>query len=541
MANQKGRSGGGSEGGAGDQRDRERDVGGGSMARRPVSETGGAQEQEPQSDVGGGSMARRAVADAQGMSALVQAKESVEDELLQRPGVTGVDVGYKQVGGQRTDQIAIRVLVAQKRDVPAAERIPASINGIPTDVIERSFVLHRAAGAARDVDVRPMADTGRYNPVRGGISIGPCRAIAGFVYTGTLGAIARDTATGNTVLLSNFHVMCVDNGWAVGNTMAQPSRVDTGSCPADVVGTLQRAVLSASVDGAICSLSGRTHACEIADIGAVTGTAAATVGMAVRKRGRTTGLSHGIVDSISLSVNVPYGDGIGTRTLTNQIGIEADTAQNAVFGISGDSGSTVVNAARQVVGLYFAGTTAGDYGVANPIAAVLSELAITLCVTPAKPLIKDLKREKIEIKELKREKAELKELKREKIEIKELKREKFEKLEIKEIKERKPEKQEFEAGPKPRDFDPGPGIPGFPRAELEGGEGLEERVAQLEHAIGELAAFITPEQRPDLGAGALSREGDAGADVSGIGQQLEKQAGDAMQAKVNFDTKAADR
>ena len=137
--------------------------------------------------------------------------------------------------------------------------------------------------------------------------------------------------------------------------MAQPSRVDTGSCPADVVGTLQRAVLSTSVDGAVSSLSGRTHSCEIVEIGAVAGTAAASIGMAVRKRGRTTGLTHGTVDSISLSVNVDYGDGIGNRILTNQIGIAPNTALNPSFGERGDSGSVVVNASRQVVGLYFAG------------------------------------------------------------------------------------------------------------------------------------------------------------------------------------------
>ena len=33
-------------------------------------------------------------------------KRSVEQELLSRPGITGVDVGYKYVGGQRTDDLA---------------------------------------------------------------------------------------------------------------------------------------------------------------------------------------------------------------------------------------------------------------------------------------------------------------------------------------------------------------------------------------------------------------------------------------------------
>ncbi|MBI4539871.1 MAG: hypothetical protein HY704_10230 [Gemmatimonadetes bacterium] len=71
-------------------------------------------------------------------------KERVEDDLLGIPGVQGVDVGYKVVGGKKTNRIAIRVYVARKRDVAEEERIPPEIEGIPTDVIERRFMLHGA-------------------------------------------------------------------------------------------------------------------------------------------------------------------------------------------------------------------------------------------------------------------------------------------------------------------------------------------------------------------------------------------------------------
>jgi hypothetical protein len=69
-------------------------------------------------------------------------KEEVESELLQRPGVTGVGIGYKIVGGHATDVLAIRVYVKHKQDVSETEAIPSEIGGIPTDVIERRFVLH---------------------------------------------------------------------------------------------------------------------------------------------------------------------------------------------------------------------------------------------------------------------------------------------------------------------------------------------------------------------------------------------------------------
>lgn len=69
-------------------------------------------------------------------------KAEVEGELLKLPGVAGVDVGYKYVGGKKTDVIAIRVLVKEKKDVPEEDSVPKEIRGVPTDVIERTFELH---------------------------------------------------------------------------------------------------------------------------------------------------------------------------------------------------------------------------------------------------------------------------------------------------------------------------------------------------------------------------------------------------------------
>jgi hypothetical protein len=93
------------------------------------------------------------------------------------------------------------------------------------------------------------------------------------------------------------------------------------------------------------------------------------------------------VDSISLSVRVPYGDGIGDRVLTNQIGITVDATQDPQFGNKGDSGSVVVQDPGafggvygvDVVGLYFAGSTDGTFGAANPIQSVLTALNVSLC------------------------------------------------------------------------------------------------------------------------------------------------------------------
>jgi hypothetical protein len=240
--------------------------------------------------------------------------------------------------------------------------------------------------------------------------------------------------------------------------------------------------------------------------------------MNVRKRGRTTGLTYGKVDSVSLSVSIDYGDGIGVKILTNQIGITPDTPQNAMFGKKGDSGSVVVDDNRKVVGLYFAGDDDG-YGVANPIAAVLAALNISMCVAPTKPIIKDFK-------DGKREKFEIKERKWEKLEIKERKPEKFEVEGHKSITSEFIDPKISELDPVQPPFDPTqPGLP------MPGG--LEQRVAQLEAVIGQLTAFIGSELRPDLSTGALSHE----PDCAETRRRLQKDAVDAVQAKTEYDNK----
>src|SRR5690606_4081279 len=141
------------------------------------------------------------------------------------------------------------------------------------------------------------ADTGTYDPLTGGISIGPCRAIGGFVYTGTLGCVVEDSATGDPMLLSNFHVFCVDDAWSVGDTMAQPSRVAPGPCGGAVVGRRQTASPGAEGRGAVAHIAAAGgDTCGIADVGAIAGKALPVLDEPVRKRGRTAGLTHGVVD-----------------------------------------------------------------------------------------------------------------------------------------------------------------------------------------------------------------------------------------------------
>ena len=344
-------------------------------------------------------------------------KEEQEDALLKLPNVTGVYTDYKTTGGKPTDKLAIVVTVRTKKDVPKAQAVPKDINGIPTDVVEEEIIP--MVGVLLN-EIAPSVDAATYTTLEGGISIGPCRSVhldppevttsGDYVFVGTLGCIVRDNATNQPMMLSNFHVMCINNAWAVGNTMTQPSLVDGGSCPSGVVGTLARAQLDSSVDCAVSDIAGRPTSCSIVDIGDVQGTAIATTDLAVRKRGRTTSLTHGTVTATDYTTTVDYGDGLGAVTLRNQIRIVNDPAQSSQFGNKGDSGSVVVNASNEVVGLYFAGNGTGTVGVANPIAAVLSALNVSMCTNVVK---------KLELKEFVKEWQAEKFFKNEKVEFKE--------------------------------------------------------------------------------------------------------------------------
>jgi len=445
------------------------------------------------------------------LSEIKKIKDSIEKELLKRKGVTGVDIQEKEVNGKKTGELSIQIYVEKKKPVKSLKKsdlIPKTINGVKTDVKEEEFFAHYEKMSL--ADFRAKVDATKYATLQGGMSIGPCRAINNFIFVGTLGCIVTDNVSGQEMMLSNFHVMSVDNNWSPGDTLAQPARNDGGTCATDVVGTLQRSILNADIDGAVANISGRPYNCEVLDIGELNGTNVASNNMAVRKRGRTTELTYGTVTSTNLSVNIPYGQGVGNQVLTNQIRIEVDAAQNAQFGIGGDSGSVVVDENNNVIGLYFAGNNAGTVGVANPISDVLTQLDIDIYQCPKKIEIKETGKEfgkhefkeggkefgKVEIKEF--GKLEFKEGGKEfgKSEIKEFA--KIEKLEKEKIE--KPETKEF----KEKDFeDPkhlveGPGGLAPPRFPFNSNSYLE---SMRQH-------FINQSQRPNLNKGALRNEKD---------------------------------
>lgn len=310
-------------------------------------------------------------------------KRAVEDQLLDLPGVTGVDIGGRTRAGSRLREQVIVVSVVSKRPREVLGRdgcVPAELFGIPTDVVEEQPALqhiHRA----HDEPLRWPTWTIGFDggsagcpsrAVRGGGGLAPCRAVrlgAGeYRRIGTLGVLVTSDSA-EPMGLTTFDVGCLDDAWSVGDRMVDP---DSGRVHAE----LARAALSGRVDAAAVSIvPGLAASPEVGRLGPVTGRARAYPGEAVRKQGFGTGLTDGFVTSVDATIRVDHGAALGVRVLREQIRIATDRPR---FCGPGDSGAAVLDPAGRLLGLHVAGAEDGAVGYATPIGDVLSELDVRL-------------------------------------------------------------------------------------------------------------------------------------------------------------------
>ena len=197
-------------------------------------------------------------------------------------------------------------------------------------------------------------------------------------------------------ILSNNHVLDRSGQGTAGEMIDQPGQ---SGCPAGSQGLnvgllVQGAPLKpasgttgpspSNVDAAIASIvTGTVDTTDsILDLGAANPTSIAaappssttvapSVGLAVAKSGRTTGLTCSTVDAINETVSVDYDSSCGgakafTSTFSNQVDVTGGS-----FSGEGDSGSLIVTSAtRQPVALLYAGNNTSTVG--NPIGDVLN-------------------------------------------------------------------------------------------------------------------------------------------------------------------------
>lgn len=158
---------------------------------------------------------------------LIEAQRLFQQDLLNRKGVVGVAVGYRNFKGEATDELALAVLVEQKKPVEALspeDLVPRDLDGVPTDIIEVGRL--EAQLTPRD----------RYRPqIPSGVTIGHYKVTAG-----TLGVMVFDRTTGEPLILSNNHVLANSNEALIGDPILQPGPTDHGARPDDVIAQLLR-------------------------------------------------------------------------------------------------------------------------------------------------------------------------------------------------------------------------------------------------------------------------------------------------------------
>jgi len=227
-------------------------------------------------------------------------------------------------------------------------------------------------------------------PIQLGTSGGNINDISGgFCYGGTLGALVKD-ASGNQYILSNNHVLARTNMATAGEDIIQPGLIDqTPACSqdsTDIVADLsafipiqfkaKKIIPTNTVDAAIAQVRGGSvdPTGSIIDIGTLSSdTVAASLNMAVKKSGRTTGLTTGNITAVNATIDVSYGKG-KTARFTNQI-----VVGSSGFIAAGDSGSLMVGDVAtnpHAVGLLFAGSS--TTAIANPIDDVLSSFSVSM-------------------------------------------------------------------------------------------------------------------------------------------------------------------
>jgi hypothetical protein len=200
-----------------------------------------------------------------------------------------------------------------------------------------------------------------------------------FCCSGTLGSLVTDGA--RQFILSNNHILGRSDAASAGEDISQPGLIDSNCNISTVVADFTTAVpLGQNVDAGIAELrlGGMNPTGQIEDIGVPSSTIASpSVGMAVQKSGRTTGLTNGTISSINTSVSVQYQQGCGQGrkfvvSYTGQVVINSST-----FSAGGDSGSLIVQTStKSPVALLYAGSSTSTIG--NPIGEVLTKLSARL-------------------------------------------------------------------------------------------------------------------------------------------------------------------
>jgi hypothetical protein len=323
-------------------------------------------------------------------SPAVQAVMAVQDRntarFMQDQNVVGTATGMTDDG-----RLAIVVYLEKSATTIKGAKntfaIPREIDGVPVITqVTGKFKAMKTSGGGVSHKAKQTP------PIQLGTSGGWRYDLAnGYCCGGTLGALVQKG--GSQYILSNYHVLEADivNGGnsrvaQAGDPVIQPGLIDV-SCNANNaqnVATLSgmKSLPGSNVDAALAQVTSgmvRTDG-SILEVGTISAsTVGASINQAVKKSGRTSGLTRTVVSGLNATVSITYenecaGGTAFTKTFTGQI-----VLKGGKFIQSGDSGSLMVEDVTtnpRAVGLCFAGSATN--GIANPISAVLSWAGATM-------------------------------------------------------------------------------------------------------------------------------------------------------------------
>ncbi len=309
--------------------------------------------------------------------------------LMEMADVMGTATGITAEG-----EPVIKVFIRR----PGIANLPKRLDGFPVKVEVTGMFVAQEDPTARFI-----------RPVPIGVSTGHPAITAG-----TIGARVKDSA-GNVYALSNNHVYANMNAASLGDPVLQPAALDGGTNPADRIGTLsdyQPILFNGginNIDGAIAlsSTSQLRNGTPITDQNQEAGYGVPSsqiygdtngdgffdnkddlLGLYVQKFGRTSGMTHGQITDINVTVDVCYEPFwiwcLTWGTFVDQIGITSVEA--TAFSEGGDSGSLIVtdDENKQPVGLLFAGNSTKT--LANRIDLVFDRFNVAVDGEAAEPV-----------------------------------------------------------------------------------------------------------------------------------------------------------
>jgi CARDB len=305
----------------------------------------------------------------QGVDVAIAAQERHTDALMHIPGVIGTAVTLAPNGSP-----AVEILLEHG----GIAGLPDALDGVP--------VVQKVTGR-----IMAFSDpTTRARPAPLGFSVGHPAITAG-----TIGARVAD-GSGNLYILSNNHVLANANNASIGDPEYQPGVYDGGTS-ADIVANLSAFKTidfsggSNTIDAAIALTNAGNvgngtplddgygaPASQIFDDADHNGTfdnRNDLLGVAVKKYGRTTKLTHGTITAINATVSVCYEVVyifcVKSATFVDQLIVTPGT-----FSDGGDSGSLIVtdDATSNPVALLFAGSSSET--IANRIDLVLNYFGV---------------------------------------------------------------------------------------------------------------------------------------------------------------------